>query len=337
MKIEQNISLKKYHTFGINVFTKYFAEYENSEELVRFLQSDIYKQNKSLQIGSGSNLLFLQDYDGIILHSAIRFLRIKDENNKYVVIEAGSGMCWDEFVKFCVENKYYGTENLSLIPGEVGASAVQNIGAYGSEVKDIIESVECIEIESCKTVIFKNDECKYGYRDSVFKNNLRGKYIITSVCFKLSKVPFFNLGYQQLESEVAKKGTLSLENIRETIIEIRKSKLPDPTITGNAGSFFMNPVIKKSHFIELQKKFPQIPHYFVSEYEEKIPAGWLIEKCGWKGKNIGNAGVHDKQALVIINKGNATGREIATLSGKIIESVKENFQITLIPEVNFID
>jgi len=337
MKIEENISLKDYHTFGVEVKTRYFAEYADKNELVNFLNSSIYQNNRSLHIGSGSNLLFIKDFNGLILHSGIRYIKTIEETNDFVILEAGSGVVWDDFVEYCVDNNLYGAENLSLIPGEVGASAVQNIGAYGSEAKDIIESVEAIELFSQKTVRVTNANCNYGYRKSVFKHDLKGKYIITSVRFKLSKIPIFNLTYQHLEDEVKNRGEISLKNVRKTIIDIRSSKLPDPKVTGNAGSFFMNPIVSKSFFHEIQKRYPEMPHYYVSETEEKIPAGWLIEKCGWKGKSLGNVGVHDKQALVIVNKGNATGTEIANLSKEIMTSVIDKFCIKLTPEVNFIE
>lgn len=337
MKIEENISLKNYHTFGIEARTAFFAEYESKEELVSLLGSDTYKQNRSLHIGSGSNLLFINNFNGLILHSAIRYINLVNETEDTVLLEAGSGVVWDDFVEYCVANGWYGAENLSLIPGEVGASAVQNIGAYGSEVKDLIEKVEAVNIKTGEVVCFTNAECRYGYRDSIFKNELKGEYIITSVQYKLSKKPAFNLSYQHLESEVAKRGTINLRNIRETIIEVRNSKLPDPKVMGNAGSFFMNPVIPKNVFHAIQTNYPDMPHYYVSETEEKIPAGWLIEKCGWKGKSLGNAGVHEKQALVIVNRGGASGAEIAHLASEIMKSVKDTFQISLVPEVNFIE
>ena len=229
-----------------------------------------------------------------------------------------------------------GVENLSLIPGETGASAVQNIGAYGVEVREVIVEVNAVEVETAVFRTFSNDECQYGYRDSIFKNELKGNYIITTILFRLQKKPAFRLHYQHLEEEVLKTGVINLQNIRKTIIQIRESKLPDPGKTGNAGSFFMNPLISKDHFHSLQLLYPQMPHYFDSEQKEKIPAAWLIDQCGWKGKRIGNAGVHDKQALVIVNLGGATGQEIAYLANQIQLSVKEKFGIDLKPEVNFI-
>ncbi len=336
MNIFKNISLKHYHTFGIDVKASILAEYSTTEELMEVLNSEDYKSNKSLHIGSGSNLLFTEDYDGMILHSKIQYIQTISENNEYILLEVGSGVVWDDFVAYCVENNYYGAENLSLIPGEVGASVVQNIGAYGTEVKDLILEVKAIDIATGKSCMFSNEDCCYGYRDSIFKKSLKGKYIVTSVVFRLSRIPVFHLGYQHLEDEVKKRGDINLRNIRETIIEVRNSKLPDPAVKGNAGSFFMNPVVPKALFQSLQAKYPEMPHYYISENEEKIPAGWLIEKCGWKGKSVGEAAVHDKQALVLVNNGNAKGNDIVHLATEIQKSVYDTFSIRLQPEVIYI-
>lgn len=336
MKITQNASLLSFNTFGIDVKADYFIEYDSAVDLQAVLQFEVLKSNRILHIGGGSNLLFLKDFNGIVLHSAIHSITKVNENTDFEFLEVGSSVNWDEFVAYCVENGWGGVENLSLIPGETGASAVQNIGAYGVEVRDVIVEVNAVEIESAKIRKFSNKECHYGYRESIFKNELKDKYIITSVVFRLNKEPVYKLNYQHLEEEVLKNGEVNIQNIRKTIIKIRESKLPDPKITGNAGSFFMNPVISKSHFIDLQSKYPHIPHYFVSETEEKVPAAWLIDQCGWKGKQIGNAAVHDKQALVIVNKGDATGAEIVFLAEQIQASVKEKFGVELKPEVNYI-
>ena len=312
MKITPNASLYHYNTFGIKAYADYIVEYDSVDDLKEVLKSDFVKSNPIFHIGGGSNLLFLNDFKGVILHSAIKSIQKLKENTENIYLEVGSGVVWDDFVAYCVENGLGGVENLSLIPGETGASAVQNIGAYGVEVKDVIEEVKSIEIKSSNSHTFSNSECKYGYRDSIFKKELKGKHIITSVIFRLDKNPSYKLNYSNLEEEILKAKSISLPSIRDTIIAIRESKLPNPKIMGNAGSFFMNPVISKKHFLDLQAEYPQIPHYFVSETEEKVPAGWLIEQCGWKGKNIGNAGVHDKQALVLINRGGATGDRKST-------------------------
>jgi len=326
----------KNNTFGIDVKADFFIEYYSVEDLQTVLQSEIVKSNKILHIGGGSNLLFLTDFKGVILHSSISSIKKIKETENSIYLEVGSGVVWDDFVAYCVVTGWGGVENLSLIPGEVGASAVQNIGAYGVEVQDVIVAVNIVEIESAQPQMFSVNECKYGYRESVFKNELKGKYIITSVVFKLDKLPVYKLNYQHLEAEVLKCGEVNLQNIRNTIISIRDSKLPDTKVLGNAGSFFMNPVISKEHFFSLQQNYPNIPHYYVSEIEEKVPAGWLIDQCGWKGKQIGNAAVHDKQALVLVNKGGATGAEIVYLAEQIQASVNEKFGIGLHAEVNYI-
>jgi len=336
MNIKENASLLTYNTFGINVKADYIIEYNSASDLQAVLRSEIVKDNRILHVGGGSNLLFLNDFKGAILHSTIRSIEKVDEDTDSVFLEVGSSVNWDDFVGYCVENNLGGVENLSLIPGEVGASAVQNIGAYGTEVQEVITEVNTVEIETGDFKTFTKEDCNYGYRDSVFKNELKGKYIITSILFRLDKKPVFRLNYQHLEKEVLKNGEINLLNIRKTIIHIRESKLPDPKIMGNAGSFFMNPVIPKDQFILLQTDYPQIPHYYVSETEEKVPAAWLIDQCGWKGKRIGNAGVHDKQALVLVNLGGASGAEIVYLAEQIQASVKNTFGIELKPEVNYI-
>lgn len=336
MLIKYNFSLLSYNTFGIDAKADYFIEYNSVNDLLSVLQSEIVKSNKLLHIGGGSNLLFLSDFNGVVLHSAIQSIDIVNETHANIFLEVGAGVIWDDFVAYCVENGWGGVENLSLIPGEVGASAVQNIGAYGVEVQDVIVDVKGVEIQSCTPKLFSVEDCNYGYRDSIFKNEQKGNYIITSVVFKLEKSPVFKLNYQHLEEEVLKCGSVNLKNIRNTIIAVRESKLPDPKVFGNAGSFFMNPVISKKQFLALQKKYPNIPHYFVSETLEKVPAGWLIDQCGWKGKQIGNAGVHDKQALVLVNRGGATGAEIVYLAEQIQVSVNEKFGIDLHAEVNYI-
>lgn len=336
MKITEQASLLPYNTFNIDAKAAILVEYDSVPDLQQVLQLDVVQKQKMLHVGSGSNLLFMADFTGVILHSQIRFINQVGETDDSVLVEAGGGVVWDDFVAFCVENGWGGVENLSLIPGEVGASAVQNIGAYGVEVKDVIETVYTVEIATGKTRIFTKVDCRYGYRESIFKGELKGQYIVTSVVFRLEKKPVFKLGYQHLEDEVRKNGELTLPNIRNTIIAVRESKLPDPKVLGNAGSFFMNPVVPKAVFADLQAQYPQMPHYYVSEVEEKIPAGWLIDQCGWKGKCIGNAGVHKNQALVLVNTGGATGAEIVHLAEEVQRSVNEKFGIVLQPEVNYI-
>lgn len=336
VKIKKNFSLKNYNTFGIDAKARYFAEYSSVEELKQLLQSDTVKNNRLLHIGGGSNLLFLNDFDGIILHSKMKTIEVVKEDMFTVLLRVGSGMNWDDFVAFCVENNYYGIENLSLIPGEVGASAVQNIGAYGMEVKDTIEKVEFIEIESLKSKSFSNKECQYSYRKSVFKEELKGKVVITYVSFRLKKEPGYVLDYAHLKDAVLKNGEINLANVRRTVIEIRESKLPNPAVLGNAGSFFMNPIIPKSQFDELLLSYPTMPHYPVSETEVKVPAGWLIEQCDLKGKQFERVAIYEKQALVIVNLGGASGEDIATVASLVQMTVKKRFGIEIVPEVNFI-
>lgn len=336
MTISKHVSLLPFNTFGIDVKTDYLIEYSSVEELSAILKSELVTSSRLLHVGSGSNLLFLNDFDGVVLHSQLKSIDLLTTDEQSVYVEVGAGVAWDDFVDFAVNKGWGGVENLSLIPGETGAAAVQNIGAYGVEVQSVIDRVKTVEVESGEIREFSNAECEYGYRESIFKTMLKGKYIVTSVVFRLERVPTFKLNYQHLEDEVRKNGDLSLANVRQTIIAIRQSKLPDPAVQGNAGSFFMNPVIPKSLFVQLQSQFPEMPHYYVSETDEKVPAAWLIDKCGWKGKQIGKAAVHDKQALVLVNKGGATGAEIVFLAEQIQLSVKEKFGIELRPEVNYI-
>jgi len=336
MRIEQNFSLLNYNTFGIDARAVWFIEYDSKEELKQALGLELVKSNRWLHIGGGSNLLFLKDFDGVILHSNIQGIARVKEDEQSVTVEVGAGVIWDDFVDVAVQNGWGGVENLSLIPGETGASAVQNIGAYGVEVKDVIVQVKTVETETGIENVFSNEECRYGYRDSIFKNELRNRIIVTSVVFRLDKQPVYKLDYQHLEDEVKRRGAISLNSIRSTIVAVRQSKLPDPKDYGNAGSFFMNPVVPKLHFEQLKATYPEMPHYYISEAEEKIPAAWLIDRCGWKGRQVGNAGVHDKQALVLVNKGGATGEEIVHLAGEIQKSVKEKFGVELKPEVNYI-
>ncbi len=333
--IEENKSLQQLHTFHLSVSSRWFVEYQSVKELIDLLKTDLLRENPFLQIGGGSNLLFMSDYEGVILHSKIRFIEVVSETSEYVTVKAGSGVVWDDFVKYSVSNGWGGAENLSLIPGEVGASAVQNIGAYGVEVKDIILQVEAIEVATGKERTFTTAECMYGYRDSIFKKELKGKYIITSVVYLLRKNPVYHLNYGNLRHAIGNK-SINLQTIRDTVIEIRKSKLPDPDDYGNAGSFFMNPVIPVSQYDLLKEKYPEMPFYPVDAQFVKVPAAWLIDKAGWKSKMLGGAAVHDKQCLVLINKNNAVAKDIIDLAQNIVDSVKSLYGITIKPEVNYI-
>ena len=336
MLVKKDFNIKELNTFGLDVNARYFMEFNSEEELKSALLLPEVKNNRLLVIGRGSNLLFLHDFEGVILHSCINHIKLIDEDKSGVHLEVGSGVLWDDLVAYAVENGWGGIENLSLIPGETGAAAVQNIGAYGAEICDIVAGVHTVEISSGENRYFTLEECKYGYRESIFKNELKGKYIITSVILRLNKIPQFKLDYSHLKDEVLKRGEINLKNIRQTVIEIRSSKLPDPAVLGNAGSFFMNPVIPVSLFNEIKAKYPLVPSYPIDEQTKKVPAGWLIEQSGWKGKSLGKAGVHKNQALVLVNLGGATGNEIKILSEVIRQDVFKQFGVELVPEVNFI-
>ena len=336
MKIFRDYSLLPHNTFGMDVKASVFIEYASVEELKEVLSLYV-KDNQWLHIGKGSNLLFTGDFSGIILHSAIKGYEVIHEDTNEVVVRVGAGEVWDDFVAMTVENEWYGAENLSLIPGEVGASAVQNIGAYGVEAKDLIVGVEAIEVSTGKECIFKNEECGYAYRESVFKSSLKYQYLVTHVSYRLKKTPCYHLDYGNIRLKLEKqKACLTLANVRQAIISIREAKLPDPKLQGNAGSFFMNPVISRKHFEALLVDYPLMPHYEVDAESIKIPAAWMIDQCGWKGKRLGRAGVHDKQALVLVNLGGAVGTEVIALSEAIQKSVYEKFGINILPEVNFI-
>ena len=306
------------------------------EELRVLLQT--YKGERLLHIGAGSNLLFTKDFDGVVLHSRICFARALEEDAEGVNIEVGAGIVMDDLIAQVADMGLYGLENLSHIPGEVGASAVQNVGAYGVEAKDVIREVHAVAVESGEECVFSNADCRFGYRDSIFKNEWKGQYIITSVVFHLSKQPQPHLDYGNLRQALAGKEPTPM-NIREAVIAIRKQKLPEPAELGSAGSFFKNPIISPEHFQTIlqqeQKTAAEIPHFETAD-GIKIPAAWLIEQCGWKGKRQGGAQVYEKQPLVIVNTGNATAQDIITLAADITESIAQRFQITLHPEVNYI-
>ncbi|MDR1698639.1 MAG: UDP-N-acetylmuramate dehydrogenase [Prevotellaceae bacterium] len=336
MQIKENFSLLKYNTFGIDVRAGFFVEYSSAEELCAFLKDKNFIQNKKiLSVGKGANLLFLSDFNGIILHSKILGKEIIRETETEIFLRAGAGETWDDIVDFAVKNGWGGAENLSHIPSSVGASVVQNIGAYGAEVQDLIFSVETVEIDTGNVRIFTKEECKFAYRSSAFKTDYAGKFVITQVTYILQKKPVFILCYGNLENELKDK-KITLQTIRETIINIRSEKLPAPETLGNAGSFFTNPVISKTQYQRLKATFPQMPCYPLSDDEVKIPAAWLIEHAGWKGFSDGKVGVHNQQALVLVNRGSASGADVAALSDKIRESVRQKFDITLVPEVIFV-
>ncbi len=323
------------NTFGIDVTAARFLEYSSEDELRKLIAEGCVIA-PVLHIGGGSNLLFVKDYEGTILHSRIDALEITAEDEERVSVRVGAGVVWDDFVALCVERHWYGAENLSLIPGEVGASAVQNIGAYGVEVKDLITSVETINMEGEKRV-YRVDECSYSYRKSLFKQPEMKTVFVTFVNFCLSKREHYTLDYGTIRQELEKYPVVNIETLRRVIIDIRRNKLPDPKVLGNAGSFFMNPVVPREQFEALQREYKDMPHYDVDADSVKIPAAWMIEQCGWKGKALGPAAVHDRQALVLVNLGGATGADIVALSDAVRASVRAKFGIDIHPEVCLID
>jgi len=332
----ENLDLKPYNSFGISVSARSFFEFTEREDLVEFLQTKKLPE-KIITLGGGSNFLFTADFDGMILHPNIPGLGLVTEDRNHIYVEAGAGEKWDDLVDFAVKYQLGGLENLSNIPGKVGASPVQNIGAYGKESKDHIWLVKGVDLTTGSMVEYTNEQCRFGYRDSVFKRELKDRIIVTSVVFQLDKFPEYNLDYGALKTETEKLGEVNLANIRQAVINIRSSKLPDPEKIGNAGSFFKNPVVESSIAENLKVKYDSIPLYISSESGKvKVAAGWLIEQCGWKGFRDGDAGVHNDQALVLVNYGNASGSEILTLAEKIKTSVFEKFGVMLVPEVNVV-
>ncbi len=332
MTIRDNCSLADRNTFGMDVRADRLIDWATTDELKNALP-DIEKP--VLMIGGGSNLLFMGDFKGTVLHSTITSIDIIDSTDDHVYVKVGAGVVWDDFVAWCTVNGLWGVENLSAIPGEVGASTVQNIGAYGAEAKDVIDTVQTICLTDGTERDFSNAECRYGYRQSIFKNELKGQYAVAYVIYALSKVPQPKLGYGALEQEVERLGGPTLANIRQAVISIRDSKLPDPKVLGNAGSFFMNPVVTEQEFNIIRSNYPDVPSY-PAPGGIKVPAGWLIEKTGWKGRSLGPAAVYDKQALVLVNKGGATGADVKRLADTIIADVKQKFGITRSTEVNYI-
>ncbi len=349
MNIEHNISLKDLNTFGIDVYAKQFAAFKSIEELKECFapkkpqtlpngrQASNLKPH-TLILGGGSNILFTKNIDGLVLKNEITGIEKIQEDTDHMYIKAGAGENWHGFVLHCLKHNYAGVENLALIPGNVGASPMQNIGAYGIEIKDVFQSLEAFDIEEKKMIVFDKAACAFGYRESIFKNKYKGRFIITSVTYKLSKKPVFNTSYGAIEAELEKMKApgLSIQAIAQAVINIRSSKLPDPKIIGNAGSFFKNPEIENEQFEKLKNDFPNIIGYKLDNGHVKLAAGWIIEQCGWKGYRKGDAGCHEKQALVLVNYGNAKGSEIFDLSSMIIQSVLEKFNVTLEREVNII-
>ena len=330
------ISLKNYNTFRLDYKTEFFFSVSSEEEAIKVIIETGSHKKPVLILGGGSNLLFTADYKGTIIHPEISGINIEETHPDYVIVSAGAGVGWDAFAEWTVANGFGGIENLSLIPGTVGAAPVQNIGAYGVEVKDVIEKVRTVSVENGLVRVFLKNECLFGYRSSIFKSGLKGKYLITKVYFKLTTSPSFNLVYGSLADEVTKLGGATLKNVRDAVVKIRRSKLPDPEIIGNAGSFFKNPLVDFTTAEILRKRYPQMPCYNDESGGIKLAAGWLIEQCGWKGKRSGNTGVYDKQALVIVNYGDASGPEILNFAEEIRKSVWYRFEVDLEREVELI-
>ena len=337
MEFQKNISLKEFNTFGMDVYCSLFYNITSENEIINILDSEEYQNNKHLILSGGSNLLFTTDFDGLILKNNIKGIEVVFEDNNHTYLKVGAGENWHDFVLWTIKQGLSGLENMSLIPGNVGTAPIQNIGAYGVEVKDVITKVRGINLEEKKLFTLSNVDCDFRYRDSIFKNKLKDKIIITEVIFKLSREAQHNTKYGAILEELQNlRLEISTENISKAVISIRERKLPNPKELGNSGSFFKNPIINNTQFSELQKKFSEIVGYKNSETETKIAAGWLIEQCGWKGYRKGDAGVHKNQALVLVNYGNAKGEEIISLAKEIQQSVKDKFGIKIHPEVNII-
>src|SRR5258706_2121236 len=334
--ILKNVSLKPYNTFGIDVKAKYFCEVKSTGELIELVQSDLFQSEQRLILGGGSNVLFTKDFNGLVVLNSILGKKIIHDTDEAVLLEVQSGENWHSLVMHCVQNNWGGIENLSLIPGTVGAAPMQNIGAYGKEVREVIEKVEAVELSTGRVKPFTNEECTFGYRESIFKSDLKEKYFISSVTLTLSKKNHrINTSYGALSDTLIKMNITqpTIKNVSDAVIKIRSEKLPDFKLLGNAGSFFKNPEVSEDQFSKLQSDFPIVPHYPANQ-GVKVPAGWLIEQCGWKGKTFNHVGVHEKQALVLVNYGDATGEEIFSLAQRIISSVREKCLITLTSEVN---
>ena len=338
MQIRENFSLKPYNTFGIDVKAKYFSTFDSKENLEEILNSPFTTHHSPLILGGGSNLLFTKDVDGIVLKNEIKGIEVIEQDDDFICVKAGAGINWHEFVLYCIQNNYAGVENLSLIPGSVGASPMQNIGAYGVEIKDVFHQLEAYHINKKILKTFSLNDCEFGYRESVFKRKYKNEFVITSVSFRLNKTPVFNTSYGAIQQELDKMGVkeLTIQAISQAVISIRSSKLPDWKEVGNAGSFFKNPQIHQHEFHELKRIYPGIVGFPFGSEHTKLAAGWLIEQCGWKGYKKGDAGCYEKQALVLVNYGKATGKEIFDLSEDIIQSVKNKFGVILEREVNIL-
>jgi len=336
--VTSDVDLQPYNTLQVSAKASHFAAIESIDQLQEILQHSQADDQPLLVLGGGSNILFADDFDGLVLHVEIMGKEILKETDDHVWLKIGAGENWHQMVRYCVEQGWGGIENLSLIPGTVGAAPIQNIGAYGVELAQVFEWLEAAHIESGEVHRFDKEDCRFGYRDSIFKNELKGQYLVTQVVLKLSKDPQLNTSYGAIQSELEKRGVSepTIRDISDIVIDIRNSKLPNPDTLGNAGSFFKNPVVKNKVFERIKAEYPGAPGYSMGDEKTKIPAGWLIEEAGWKGKIVGNAGTYKQQALVIVNHGGANGKEILALAIKIRTSVADTFGIELVPEVNIV-
>lgn len=334
--IEECYSLKSYNTFGVQCLARFFAEASNLEDLQTIVSVFREDHKPKLILGGGSNMLFTDDFDGVVIYPDLKGYEVVRQTSDHVWVKAYAGENWDQFVSYCVSKKWGGVENLSLIPGNVGASPVQNIGAYGVEVKDVIDTVEAIDLQTGEIRFFSNAECHFGYRDSVFKHEAKGKYIVGSVTYKLAKKPVYNINYKDVTEELKKFTEINVGSVRQSIINIRQRKLPDPEKLGNAGSFFKNPIVPIAVFKAIKQEFADAPSYPVDVDFVKVPAAWLIQTCGWKGKREGNVGSHETQPLVVVNYGDATGKEIFEFGKRIQDSVYKRFTVELEMEVNIV-
>lgn len=336
IQFSENVSLRPFNTFGLDVKARHFASFNTVEALQEQLK--VIGEVPLLVLGGGSNLLLTQDFDGYVLRNELKGISVIEENEDHIFVESQAGENWHQFVLHCIAEGWAGVENLSLIPGTVGAAPMQNIGAYGIEIKEVFESLKAVEISSGEIHSFNKEACEFGYRESVFKKALKGKYIITSVTFKLNKSPKFNTSYGAISNTLEEMGVteLTIKAVSDAVIKIRQSKLPDPKEIGNAGSFFKNPEVEKIDFEGLKAEFPSIPGYQLPENRVKIPAAWLIEQAGWKGKTFGQIGIHKNQPLVLVNYGNGKGSDLKDLAFKVQASVRDHFGIILTPEVNII-
>ena len=336
--IQTNVNLQPHNTFGLASIATNFASFESIDELKALLIGNQTSKQTLLVLGGGSNILLTKDFDGLVLKNELKGIKIVAEASDHYLVKANAGENWHDFVLFAIENNLGGIENLSLIPGSVGAAPMQNIGAYGREIKDVFHELEALNIETLAIEKFNNDDCNFGYRESVFKRDLKGKYIILNMTLRLTKNHELNTSYGAIEKELAENNITNptIKNVSDAVIAIRQSKLPDPKKIGNSGSFFKNPVIGKAQFESLKEKFPAIAHYILDENHIKLAAGWLIDNAGWKGKTIDNYGVHKNQALVLVNYGGAKGADIYNLSQAILDAIKEMYGVELEREVNII-